>query len=273
MMDVRYEYERIRFDVAQTQLDGNRSLSSRMNYVPLISMCNVRILNLLFNSVPMTLLLIWAPTEEAADSAAMYNATASPTPEDFVDVDEIEPMVHPLYSLAIIQAFRILSSTVFVLKGDKYYFNRFCYKFAFVCGATLVVWYFVRIWFAPIEILSQIFYFPVTLIIMVSFTSLPLPLEVIQLSQSADSYARIQNTWSLAWAIFIENLFHMLLIGQIDMLFGVMFVFFVNGIAMMYFSFWLLKFLPNVVAIHPITVAVIARYPFRHAQNEPSLHI
>lgn len=281
MLDIRYEYERIRFDVTQSQLEGNRNLGSRMNYGPLTTMCGVRILNLLFTSVPMTLLLIWAPAEtddnttvtERSYNFFPRNVTTTASTVDFEDETDTEQLVHPLYTLAVVQIFRILTSSIFVIKGNKYFFNRSCYKLAFACGVALLTWYIARIIFEPVEWLAKILYFPVIFTIMMSFTGLPVPLEIIQLSQSADSYSRIKNTWSLALAIFIENLFHMLLIGQMDMLFGVMFVFCVNGIAMMYFSFWLIKAMPNVVAIHPITMAIVARYPFKRTENEQTIHI
>lgn len=121
-----------------------------------------------------------------------------------------------------------------------------------------------------------------------------MPLSIIDLCQSADSYSRIKNSWSLAFATFIENIVHIFLVIQLDMIFGVinntfseniyheytvitlpqvMFVFFVNGATMMYFSYWLLKNLPNVVSIHPITVAIVARYPFKNAQESHTIHI
>lgn len=77
MLDIRYEYERIRFDVSQCKLDANRNLASRTNHVPLITMCCVRILNLLFTSVPMTLVLIWDPSTSTKE-----NQEIDPTSND-----------------------------------------------------------------------------------------------------------------------------------------------------------------------------------------------
>lgn len=274
MLDIRYEYERIRFETAQEQLEGNRSLGSHLNYGPLSAMCYIRILNLLFTSVPMTLLLIWDPDTSSIhesndidnDAYNTSNSTASASKSD-------ENYVSPLFTLAVLQGFRMLCSIIVIIRQDKYHFNRFCYKLAFVCGLTLLIWFFVRTVLGQIQFIQNLLFFPVSILIMMAFTGLPIPLDVIQMTQTADSYARIKNTWALAGAIFIENLFHMLLIIQMDLVFGVMFVFLVNGVAMMYFSWWLLKRIPNVVAIAPITVAIVARYPFKRVENEQSVHM
>lgn len=270
MLDIRYEYERIRFDATQAQLEGNRSLGAGINFVPLTTMCCIRILNLLFNSVPMTLLLIWDPeTSGKSDKNEFDDIDSTVAPETTQNIK----YVSPLLTLAILQGFRLVCSLMVAIRQDKYHFNRFCYKLAFLTGFTLLFWFIVRVVLNRIQTLQNIFFFPVSIIIMMGFTGLPIPLDIIQLCQSADSYSRIRNTWSLAAATFVENLVHMGLIVQMDIIFGVMFVYFINGVAMMYFSFWLLKNMPNVVAIHPITVAIVARYPFKHVGNEQSIHI
>lgn len=272
MLDIRYEYERIRFDVAQNQLEANRSLSSRANYVPLVSMCCVRILNLLFTSVPMTLVLIWDPSTSTTetlddDVELIHSVKASEQPPK-----ENQAYISPLVTLSVLYAFRLLCSIAVVIRQDKYHFNRFCYKLATFCGGTLILWFFARVVLASVETIQNVLFFPVSIIIMMGFIGLPIPLDIIQLCQSADSYSRIKNTWSLAGAIFVENIVHIFLIIQLDMIFGVMFVFLVNGITMIFFSYWLLKNMPNVVAVHPITVAIIARYPYKNAA-EHSIHI
>lgn len=275
MLDIRYEYERIRFDVAQSQLTTNRSLAARSNYVPLLSMCCIRILTLLFTSVPMTLVLIWDPNtsnrekHDYDNDIEMIHETTTRKPLS----DEEHEYISPLLTLAVLQAFRLLCSVAVIIRQDKYHFNRFSYKLAAFCGGTLILWFIVRVVFGSIEILQTVLFFPVSVIIMMGFTGLPIPLDIIQLSQSADSFSRIKNTWSLACAIFVENIVHIFLIIQLDMIFGVMFVFLVNGVTMIFFSYWLLKNMPNVVAIHPITVAIVARYPYRNAADDNTIHI
>lgn len=271
MLDIRYEYERIRFDVAQYQLDANRNLAARMNHVPLLSMCCIRILNLLFTSVPMTLVLIWDPSTSAKDDLT-NNITTNNTKTPAVNGNESE-YVSPLLTLAILQGFRLLCSIAVVIRQDKYHFNRFCYKLAAFVGFTLILWFIARVIFASIDTVQNVLFFPVSIIIMMGFTGLPIPLDIIQLCQSADSYSRIKNTWSLAFAIFVENIVHIFLIIQLDMIFGVMFVFLVNGVTMIFFSYWLLKNMPNFLAVHPITVAILARYPFKNAANDHINHI
>lgn len=270
MLDIRYEYERIRFETIQEQLEVNRNLASRANYGPLTTMCVIRILNLLFNSVPMTLLLIWDP-----ETSNTQTTTETPLDEDNQEVlgEPNADYVSPLFTLAVLQGFRLLCSMIVLLRQDKYHINRFCYKLAFACGFTLMFWYFVRTLFAGIPNVRVVLMWPVSILIMTAFTGLPIPLDFIQLCQTADSYARIKNTWALAGAILVENLFHMLLIIQMDLVFGVMFVFFINGLAMMYFSFWLLHRMPNLVAIGPITVAIISRYPFKRVSREQTIHM
>lgn len=267
MLDIRFEFERIKFDVAQCQLDANRKLAARSNMVPLLSMSCVRILKLLFTSVPMTLVLIYDPNKENLENdniemnISLSSVTVNPTDESD------HQYISPLLTLAVLQAFRLLCSIAVIIKQDKYHFNRFCYKLAFIVGATLIAWFFARTILGTIETIQNVLFFPVSVIIMMGFIGLPIPLDILQLCQSADSYSRIKNTWSLACAIFIENIVHIFLVIQLDMIFGVMFVFFVNGITMMFFSYWLLKNMPNVVAIHPITVAIMARYPFKRADH------
>lgn len=272
MLDIRYEYERIRFDTVQAQLDGNRSLSAGINYIPLTTMCCIRILNLLFNSVPMTLLLIWDP-----ETSHVKNENSATEELEIIATEaskETTEYISPLMTLAILQGFRIVCSLIVAIRQDKYHFNRFCYKLAFVTGFTLLVWFVIRVVFARFSLLQTLFFFPVSFLVMMGFTGLPIPLDIICLNQSADSYTRIHNTWALAAAIFVENLVHMALIIQMDIIFGVMFVYFINGLAMMYFSCWLLKNMPNVVAIQPITFAIVARYPFRHAgTDQQTIHI
>lgn len=274
MLDIRFEFERIKFDVAQCHLDANRKLASRSNVVPLLSMSCVRILKLLFTSVPMTLVLIYDPDTSTRENLendnietniSLNSGTVEPTDESD------HQYISPLLTLAVLQAFRLLCSIAVIIKQDKYHFNRFCYKLAFIVGATLIAWFFARTVLGALETIQNVLFFPVSVIIMMGFIGLPIPLDILQLCQSADSYSRIKNTWSLACAIFIENIVHIFLIIQLDMIFGVMFVFFVNGITMMFFSYWLLKNMPNVVAIHPITVTFMARYPFKRADH--TIHI
>lgn len=275
MLDIRYEYERIRFDTVQAQLEGNRSLGAGINYIPLTTMCCIRILNLLFNSVPMTLLLIWDPET----SHIQKNDNTETEQLETVTIETPKQMteyyyISPLMTLAILQGFRIVCSLIVAIRQDKYYFNRFCYKLAFVTGLSLLMWFLIRVVLVHFSLLQTLFFFPISILVMMGFTGLPIPLDIICLNQSADSYSRIHNTWSLAAAIFIENLVHMALIIQMDIIFGVMFVYFINGIAMMYFSFWLLKNMPNVIAIQPITVAIVARYPFKNAESDQqTIHI
>lgn len=274
MLDVRYEYERLRFDVAQHQLETNHSLAARNNVVPLTTMCCIRILNLLFTSVPITLVLIWNPDTSREDNTSVEFEEIASVNTSAPEIEETnENYVSPLLTLSILQGFRLLCSIGVVIRQDKYHFNRFCYKLAAFCGFTMIVWFVIRVLLGAIEVLENVFFFPVSIIVMMGFTGLPIPLDIIQLCQSADSYSRIKNTWSLACAIFVENIVHIFLIIQLDMIFGVTFVFLINGIAMIFFSYWLLKYLPNVVSIYPITVAVVARYPFKHAGNEQIIHI
>lgn len=272
MLDIRYEFERIRFDVTQSQLEANRSLAARSNHVPLISMCCVRILNLLFTSVPITLVFIWDPatsTKKDVEYDLEERHSMNTTPEP----GEENLYISPLLTLATLQGFRMLCSIAVILRQDKYHFNRFCYRLAGFCGFTLLVWFVARVIFSSVSIIQEILYFPVSIVTMMAFTGLPIPLDIIQLNQSADSYTRIKNTWSLACAIFVENIIHIFLIIQLDMIFGVMFVFLVNGVSMLFFSYWLMKNMPNVVSIHPIAVAIVARYPFKHTPDERTMHI
>ncbi|XP_055309221.1 uncharacterized protein LOC129573067 [Sitodiplosis mosellana] len=272
MLDIRYEYERIRFDVLQCTLDANRSLQN--NRVPLITMCCVRILNLLFTSVPITLVLIWNPDTSTKETSLENNFEPNNSSQLAAPTVESDQYISPLTTLSVLQAFRLICSIAVMIRQDKYHFNRFCYKLAFVAGVTLMVWFLARVVFTSIDTIQNIFFYPVSIIIMMGFIGLPIPLDIIQLCQSADSYSRIKNNaWSLAMAIFIENIIHIFLIIQLDMIFGVMFVFLVNGATMIYFSHWLLKYMPNVVSIHPITVATIARYPFKNVNESHTVHI
>lgn len=223
----------------------------------------------------MTLVLIWDPNTSSTDEYDIelepnngYNSSAHAETTE----NEENKYISPLVSLAILQGFRMLCSFCVIIKQDKYHFNRFCYRLASFCGFTLIVWFFIRVCLAKFEAVQTAFFFPVSIIIMMGFTGLPLALDIIQLCQSADSYSRIKNPWALACAIFVENLVHMFLIIQLDMIFGIIFVFLVNGFAMVFFSHWLLKNMPNVVAVHPITVAIVARYPFKNA-NDHAIHI
>lgn len=272
MIDIRYEYERIRFDEQQHILDTNRNLAARINHVPLLTMCCIRILTLLFTSVPMTLVLIWDPdTSKKEETQSDFESNSSNIDKT---VDETEAKyIEPLLTLAILQGFRILCSIVVIIRQDKYHFNRFCYKLAAFVGFALLIWFFARVILASIQTVQNVLFFPISIIIMMGFIGLPIPLDVIQLCQSADSYSRIKNPWSLACAIFIENILHIFLIIQLDMIFGVLFVFLVNGITMIFFSFWLLKNMPNIVAVHPITVAIVARYPYKNDANEQTIYI
>lgn len=272
MIDIRYEYERIRFDCAQYQLDANRHLAARINHIPLLTMCCIRILTLLFSSVPMTLVLIWDPDSNTKTDSESNNSMSSNANETIYEEEEEKvEYISPLVTLAVLQGFRLLCSIVVIIRQDKYDFNRFCYKLATFVGATLIIWFFARV--IKIETVQNVLFFPVSVIIMMGFIGLPIPLDIIQLCQSADSYSRIKNSWSLACAIFIENIVHIFLIIQLDMIFGVMFVFLVNGVTMIFFSYWLLKNMPNIVAVHPMTVAIIARYPFKNDTNEHTIYI
>lgn len=143
---------------------------------------------------------------------------------------------------------------------------------AFV-GATLIFWSIIRIVFEFIEILKSVLIYPVLAITAIGFTALPIPLDTIQLNQSADSYARIKNTWSLAFAIFVENIVHIFLIIQLDMIFGFLFVCLMNGLTLFFFSHWLLRNMPNVVSVHPIEIAIVAQAMKSSIDGSSTLHV
>lgn len=166
MLDIRYEFERIRFDVTQSQLEANRSLANRSNHKPLISMCCVRILNLLFTSVPITLVLVWDPRTSVKsddfedDTELTHTPLASGQPPTDSDA-AVHTYISPLLTLSIIQGFRILCSIAVIIRHDKYHFNRFAYKMSGFVGATLIVWFVARFILGSIEIIQTVLFFPV----------------------------------------------------------------------------------------------------------------
>lgn len=254
MIDIRYEFERIRFDVVQEQLHMNRSMRAKTNLIPLTTMCAVRILNLLFTNIPMTILYVW--------------------PDSNAEQSDEELELSPLGSLAIIQLLRLLSGFCITVSQNKYRFNRFVYKFSFLCGLCLLMAFTIYLLMGSFNIgkFNSVF-FPLAILVGVAFMMLPLPLDCIQMVQTADSYAHCKNTWMVSFAIFIENFMHMMLIIQMDMVFDKEVSFLFIGGSMMYLGIWLLKMMPNEGAIHPITVAVLGRYPFKRAGSAETVHI
>lgn len=254
MIDIRYEFERIRFDVVQQQLHMNRSIRAKSNFIPLTTMCAVRILNLLFTNIPMTILLVWpAPVES----------------DDIDDGTELSPLI----ILIILQAMRMLCGFCITIAQDKYRFNRFVYKFSSLCGFSLLISFSIFLLMGSFNIKLNSVYFPLSIIISIAFVMLPLPLDCIQMVQTADSYAHCKNTWMLSFAIFIEHSLHIMLIIQMDMIFDLQYAFLIIGASMMYLGLWLLKTMPNEGAVHPITVTVLARYPFKRAETVETIHI
>lgn len=252
MIDIRYEFERIRFEVVQEQLHMNRSMRAKSNLIPLTTMCAVRVLNLLFTNIPMTILFVWPEERDEADDTMQMS---------------------PLASLLLLQIFRTLSGFCITVSQDKYRFNRFVYKFSFLCGLCLLVSFIIYLAMGSFNITMYSIYFPLSIIIGVAFVMLPLPLDCIQMVQTADSYAHCKNTWMLSFAIFIEQFVHILLIIQMDTFFDLEYAFLIIGASMMYLGLWLLKAMPNEGAVHPITVAVLARYPFKRAETVETVHI
>lgn len=248
MVDIRYEYDRIRFDVKQSQIDANRNLAARSNHKPIISLCCVNILNLVFTSVPITLILILIVDDEVEiDFDSMQ-------PQEIQKEIDYETRQLLMYVI-ICQASRILCSIALMFRKDKYHYNRTCYKFTAIVGATLIFWsLFYMIWY--IEILEYIPQSPFKIVILMGYMSLPIPLNIIQLNQSADLYAQTKNTWLLAFAIFVENIVHICLIVQLDMFFKIAFIELMNGLILVSLSYWLLRNMPNVVSICPIVVAI-----------------
>lgn len=252
MIDIRYEFERIRFDTAQEQLYMNKSMRSKSNFVPLTTMCAVRILNLLFTNIPITILFVW------------------PVEGDEVDDDT---QLSPLGTLFLLQLIRILCGFCITVSQDKYRFNRFVYKFSILCGFCLLISFSIYILMGSFNIKLNSVFFPLSLIVAVAFVMLPLPLDCLQMVQTADSYAHCKNTWMLAFAIFIEHFVHIILIIQMDMIFDLEYAFLIIGASMMYLGLWLLRTMPNDGAVHPITVAVLTRYPFKRAETVETVHI
>lgn len=255
MIDIRYEFERIRFDVIQEELHMNRSIRAKVNYVPLTTMCGIRILNLLFTNIPITILLVWQEKKDTTNAA------------------QNEVYVTPLASLLLLQCFRLFLGLLLTISSKKYQFNRFNYKLSFLCGISLVLSYVIYLLVGSFYVVMNTVYFPIAIIITISFLILPIPLDTIQYCQSADSYSRVKNTWALAFAIFVEHFLHLMLIVQMDMFFDLEAAFLIIGAAMVYFSWWLLKNMPNIAAIHPITVAILSRYPFKRVEHVESVHI
>lgn len=253
MIDIRYEFERIRFDVVQEQLHMNRSMRAKTNLIPLTTMCAVRILNLLFTNIPMTILFV------------------GPEPRDDVDNDELQ--LSPLGTLIVLQSMRMLCGFCITVSQDKHRFNRFVYKFSSLCGFCLLISFIIFVLMGSFNITLYSIYFPLSLVIGVAFVMLPLPLDCLQMVQTADSYAHCKNTWMLSFAIFIEQFVHIMLIIQMDMIFKIEFAFLIVGAFMMYLGLWLLKTMPNECAVHPAAVAVLARYPFKRADTAETVHI
>lgn len=253
MIDIRYEFERIRFDVVQEQLHTNRSMRAKSNFIPLTTMCAVRILNLLFTNIPMTILFV------------------GPEPHD--DTDNDGTQLTALGALIVLQIMRMLCGFCITVSQDKHRFNRFVYKFSFLCGICLLLSFLIFVLMGSFNITLYSIYFPLSVVVGVAFVMLPLPLDCLQMVQTADSYAHCKNTWMLSFAIFIEHFVHIMLIIQMDMIFKLEFAFLIIGAFMVYLGLWLLKTMPNECAVHPATVAVLARYPFKRADTAETVHI
>lgn len=255
MIDIRYEFERIRFDVIQEQLHMNRSMRTKSNMVSLITMCAIRVLNLLFTNIPMTILLVWPESSE-------YD-------------NEDDAPLSPLAGFVVMQFMRLLCGFCITISQNKYRFNRFVYKFSFLCGFCLLVAFTIFVLMGSFNInlrLNSVF-LPLAIMVGVSFVMLPLPLDCIQMVQTADSYAHCKNTWMISFALFVENFVHILLIIQMDMIFDMEVSFLIIGACMMYLGAWLLKTMPNESAIHPMTIAVLARYPFKRSDTVETVHM
>lgn len=247
MIDIRYEFERIRFDIEQERLLDGASFRARAQYV-MRSMCGVRMLNLLFTNIPFTTLIVY-------DGASDGNG------------------VKLLAALAMLQLIRLIFGGFITVASRKYHFNRFCYKLSFVCGMALVIAYLTFLFLGPFYLLMETIFWPFSLIVISSFLLLPIPLDVLQYCQTADGYARVRNTWSISFAICLEQFVHAIWIMQMDMFFELETAFLIIGAAMTFLSYWLLKHMPNAVAVHPITVAILARYPFKRAEHVETIHI
>lgn len=250
MLDIRNEFERIRFDYIQETL-MNRSLRAKHNSAPLKTMSFIRILYLLFTNIPMTLLLIW--------------------PEQNNTENDRKP-ISPLGTLLSIQIFRLLCGCGITLSQNKHRFNRFVYKISFLCGWSLFITFIIYIIVGSYNVIYSWLFLPLLLMFGVSFLMLPLPLEVLRLVQTADSYSHCKNSWMISFALFIEHSIHIILILQMDMMFNLEVAMIIVGAMMIYVSFWLLQHMPNECAIHPITIAVV-RYPFKRSEVDDTVHI
>lgn len=248
MLDVRNEFERIRFDYIQESL-MNRSLRARHNFFPLSTMSFSRILNLLFTNIPMTLLLIWP------------------------EADSGEGVWSPISALLVIQIFRLIGGLGISLSPNKHRFNRFVYKLSFLCGWSLFLTFIIYVIVGSYDALYNWVYFPLAIIFGVCFLMLPVPLDVLRLVQTADSYSRCKNAWMISFALFVEQSIHVILIIQMDAMFELETAMIIVGAMMIYVSFWLTKHMPNECAIHPVTIAIVSRYPFKRADIDDTVHI
>lgn len=261
MIDIRYEFERIRFDVVQEQLHTNRSIRAKSNFIPLTTMCAVRILNLLFTNIPMTILLALPVVYDH------NNSNRNSSDDRTIDSEDIK--LSPLGFLLMLQIIRMIFGFCITIWQNKYRFNRFVYKLSALCGICLTFSFIIRVVLPSFHIrLWPGVIAPLPMIIGVAYLTLPLPLDCLQMVQTADSYARCKNTWMIAFAIFIEHFVHIILIVQMDLMFDIYFVYVIIGACMAYLGVWLLKAMPNECAIHPISIAVMARYPFKRADHE-----
>lgn len=249
--EIRCEYERMKLEVTQDELNGRIGLRAEANRAPLGSMLGIRVLHLLFTNIPITLVLIGAVLPLSQNDDSNNNGTTAATPTDSLP-DQNEDTSVPMVILITYQIFRIIFSVLFLIKPSKYHFNRYCYRVTFCCGAAIIFWLFVLVSFGQCTI-SKIFYYPVMIFFVLGYIGSPLSLQMIELSQTADSYARIKNPWTLALAILVENSFHMFLISQSNTIFQLSISLVTTAFGMMFVSRWLLKNMPNVVAVRPIT--------------------
>lgn len=226
---------------------GKIAIFRKDNSNSLRLLCSTRLLSLFFNSV-----LIMAVFIQVLNYDQMS-----------MDIEEESDLPHVSYNeqyafklLVGCKLVQIVIGLILMGISMKWNIDRLCYKISFVCGMSVCILYVMYSCLDYLIVLPNNLVSVVFLIVICIFLMLPMRMDIYHYSQIAEVFP-INNTykvWTIAFVNCIEHFVHIFLLLQIYIF--VSYAILLTGFGILYISYWLMKYMPNVSAIKPVASAM-----------------
>lgn len=241
MPNVRYDFDLWKGCIMITP-KPNLAIFRKENRDSLRLTCSTRLLSLFFNSIVLMAIFVRITDVDSRVEEDFGTNTAGPRYDE-------QAAIQLFVGFKTIQ---IIMGLILLVISLKWNVDRFCFKMSFAGGMSVCFLYVVYSCVGYfIKIPDNILLFVVLVVISV-FLLLPMRMEIYNYSQIAEAFVEdnSRKIWTIAFVNCIEHMVHIFLLLQIFMFFS--YAILLTGFGMLYVSFWLIKNMPNIGAVHPL---------------------